>query len=123
MKNRILSAVIAAGLLLLVGCTRLPDLQSDEQVTMPENFIGVVSYADVETVRSWQRNDEPFVVLDVRTEEEYRNEGYAPDAVLHSYYLASRRRNKNLDFLEQVAAAFGPETRLLVLCSHGMRAT
>lgn len=123
MNKRVLGAGVCAALVLSAACAKIPDSQNEEPTAMPENFIGVVNYADAKTVLAWQSNSEPFIVLDVRTEQEFNNEGRAPGAVLHSYYLESRRRNKNRDFLDQVAAAYEPDSRLLVMCSHGMRAT
>lgn len=113
-----------AVLLLLAACG--PRQQVKPVVAtapMPEDFIGLVKYADADTVRAWQADGVPFLVLDVRTDTEFREEGHAAGAVLHSYYLASRRRNKNVDFLDDVEREFDRNQKILVMCSHGMRAT
>lgn len=120
---RSLAAAVFLSCWLLSACQPSAPVHSHTATEMPDDFLGVVSYADAEQVRAWQQQGAPFVILDVRTEREFVEDGRAPDSVLYSYYLESRRRNKNLEFLEQVAERFAPDTRLLVMCSHGMRAT
>ncbi len=90
---------------------------------MPENFLDLVNYADAGTVRGWQNDGVSYMILDVRTEEEFSEDGHAPSAVLHSYYLGEKRRPENINFLRAVADLYAPEQKILVMCSHGMRAT
>lgn len=90
---------------------------------MPENFIGKVKFVDDENIRNWLDNERPFVVLDVRTKKEFRNDGRAPDAVLYPYTMNDKKRRDNEEFLRDVSEDFEPDATLVVLCSHGMRAT
>ena len=90
---------------------------------LPESFLELVNYADADTVLGWQNDGVNFVLLDVRTEEEFTDDGHAPDAVLHSYYRGEKRRPENVKFLRTVAGLYAPGQKILVMCSHGMRAT
>lgn len=110
-------------LVLNSSCVSTQPMQVSDAAIMPADFHGVVRYVDATQVRAWQAEPIPFVVLDVRTDEEFREDGHAPGAVLASYYLGSRRRGENVNFLRFVGDNYRPEQRLLLLCSHGMRAT
>ena len=110
-------------LVLVWGCVSSQRSAVTDAGNMPADFQGLVRYIDAAQVRAWQAKATPFVVLDVRTKEEFHNDGHVPGAVLTSYYLGSRRRGENVNFLRFVGANYRPEQRLLLLCSHGMRAT
>lgn len=114
---------IGIAALLLGACQRSVSVPPTESAAMPEDFLGLVSYADATRIREWQQQGIPFVILDVRTEQEFVEDGHAPGSVLQPYYLGSGRRNKNVDFLDQVVSSYPPDTRLLVMCARGVRAT
>lgn len=89
----------------------------------PEDFRGKVKAADADVVQRWYDQGQEFVVLDVRTPKEFRKDGRVPGSVNHSYTLRDREREKNRAMLDTVADTISPDTTVLVMCSHGMRAT
>ena len=101
-------------------------LQSATKTTdsgMPDTYIGLVEYADAAQVSAWQADGTDFVIIDVRTEEEFAEDGHAPGAVLQSYYRDSKRRPLNIDFLNAISNRFDAGQKLLLMCSRGTRAT
>lgn len=100
-----------------------PGLAFAGERKLPDDFTGIVKYADAATVQEWYDEGREFVVLDVRTEKEYRQDGHIPDSVLEPYSLNKRKRKANDEMLARVAEDYGADTTLLVMCSHGMRAT
>ncbi len=94
-----------------------------DQASMPDDFSGLVESIDSAKMQEWFDGERTFVVLDVRTEKEFRNDGRAPDSVLHPYTMQKKKRKQNVQFLRDVADKFEKTETLVVLCSHGMRAT
>ncbi len=94
-----------------------------DDLRMPDDFNRLVKSIDAEEMRDWMKNEREFIVLDVRTEKEFRKDGRAPDSVLHPYTMQKKKRQQNIDFLRDVAEQFDKSETLVVLCSHGMRAT
>ncbi len=94
-----------------------------DEASMPDDFTGLVQSIDAEEMRDWIDNKTEFIVLDVRTEKEFRKDGRAPDSVLHPYTMQRKKRQQNIKFLRDVAEQFDKSETLIVLCSHGMRAT
>ncbi len=108
---------------LLLGLLLAPISLVAGDEDLPDDFYGKVKVADAKTMHKWIATGKEFTVLDVRTEKEYRRDGHAPDSVLHPYSLNKRNRKQNDRFLDVVSEEFGKDTTLVILCSHGMRAT
>lgn len=89
---------------------------------MPGSYLGLVNYADADTVRAWQEQSTEFVIIDVRTVDEFREDGHAPGAVIRSYYRGEKRA-ENINFLRAITSRFDAGQRLLLLCASGTRAT
>lgn len=117
--NFVLTSV---ALLCLSACGSQPARQ-DAAAQLPESFIGLVSYADADEVRRWQADQVEYVILDVRTATEFAEDGHAPGAVLESYYRSEQRRPENVSFLNNVAARYDADQKLLLICARGVRAT
>lgn len=123
MNSKIQSRILAVSLLIaMAGCVPSPSGLEVPAVELPESFIGRVSYIDAQTVREWRSDGAPLVLLDVRTLQEFKEDGHAPGAVLHSYHLGEKRL-ANSRFLAEVSAAVLPDQRIVVLCASGTRAT
>lgn len=116
---------VAAIGLVLIFCYACAPTQSghDAESDIPDDFLELVAYADGKMLRQWQSQNTDVVILDVRTEKEFLEDGHAPGAVLQSYYLGAKRRHENAEFLERVADRYAADQKLLIMCSHGMRAT
>ncbi len=123
MNRKIEIRIFAVCLLIVVaGCVPSPSGLEVPAAEPPESFIGRVSYIDTQTVREWRSDGAPLVILDVRTAQEFQQEGHAPGAVLHSYHLGEKRIRNN-HFLAEVGAALESDQRIVVLCASGTRAT
>lgn len=111
--------------LLLLACQACTQMTRDgvAQAHVPDNFVGLLDYVDAGTVRAWQAQGMSFVILDVRTSDEYLADGHAPDAILQSFYLGPERQSDNGAFLDAVTAGYDKRQKLLVLCASGRRAS
>lgn len=122
MNTNLNVSVICLVFMACQACAPMPAGKKAEP-GMPDNFLELVDYVDASTVREWQEQGMDVVILDVRTEKEFVEDGYAPGAVLQSYYLGKKRRHENAGFLDAVADRYDAGQKLLIMCSHGMRAT
>jgi rhodanese-related sulfurtransferase len=87
------------------------------------DYTKTVKSADAGVVQKWRSDDVPYVVVDVRTEKEHREEGRVPGSVLYPYSYNGKKKGVNEAFLANISRDFEPGDRLVILCSHGMRAT
>jgi len=88
-----------------------------------EDYTGRVSTVDAGTIRIWMDEGRQFTVVDVRTEGEYDSEGHVPGSELHPWSIYNRDAQRNEAFLQEMKAGFQPDATLVLLCSHGMRAS
>lgn len=109
-----LVTLIAVGLL-LSGCAghRHPD----------EDYTGRVKTVDAGTIRLWMEEARDFVIVDVRSEGEYDSHGRAPGSELHPWSIYNRDPQRNAAFIEEMRTAFPADATVVLLCSHGMRAS
>lgn len=77
---------------------------------------------DAEVVSSWISEAKPFVVLDVRTQEEF-DAGHPEGAILIPLYTRAEdgSRKLNEDFLEQVKQTLSADQTVVVVCRSGVR--
>ena len=111
-----LAAVVCTAAIIATACAS--DHPSDHT-----DFTSIVKAADATVIRDWDESGLDYVVLDVRTEEEFRDDGRVPGSVLYPYSYNSKTEGVNEAFMENVTRDFDSEDRIVVLCSHGMRAT
>jgi rhodanese-related sulfurtransferase len=109
-------AVAVAALGALTGCS------SGHSHPM-EDYGGRVKTIDAPTMRIWIDEGRDFTIVDVRSEGEYDSDGHAPGSALHPWSIYNRDAERNKVFLEEMKAAFSPDATLVLLCSHGMRAS
>lgn len=115
--------VLAVSLMIaMAGCAPAPSEPGETAGKQPDSFVGLVSYVDARTAGEWRSDGAQLLILDVRTAQEFKEDGHAPGAVLHSYQLGAER-SMNDRFLTEVAAAIAPDQRVLVLCASGTRAS
>jgi rhodanese-related sulfurtransferase len=87
------------------------------------DYTRIVKTADADTIRAWDREGRPYILLDIRSEGEYDSDGHAPGAVLHPYSIYNRDPGRNEAFMGEVRAAFDRDATIVLLCSHAMRAS
>jgi rhodanese-related sulfurtransferase len=87
------------------------------------DYTKTVKSADASVIEQWRSEDVSYVVVDVRTEKEYREDGRVPGSVLYPYSYNGKKKAVNEAFLDSVSRDFKQDDRLVILCSHGMRAT
>jgi len=88
-----------------------------------ENYIGRVQTVDAPTIQIWMDEGRDFTIVDVRSEGEYDSDGHAPDSQLHPWSIYNRDAERNRDFLKEMQAGFPPDATIVLVCSHGMRAS
>ena len=104
--------------LVIAGCASDSGHETDSI-----DYTRTVKSADAAVIEKWQRENISYVVLDVRSEREYEEDGRVPGSVLQPYSFDNKKKGQNEAFLEGVSKRFGRDERIVVLCSHGMRAT
>lgn len=87
------------------------------------DYTALLKSADADTIKQWEQSGQEFVVLDVRTEREYKEDGHVDGSVLHPYSFNNKKRGQNERFLETVRKELEPDTTIVVLCGVGMRAS
>jgi len=87
------------------------------------DYTGKVQAVDAPTVADWYAEGRDFRILDVRTEQEFEEDGRAPQAELVTWSYRSRKAGVNEAFIETVPERFGTDETIVILCSLGMRAT
>ena len=105
-------------LLVIAGCASESGHDADSI-----DYTRTVKSADATLIEKWQREDISYVVLDVRSEREHKEDGRVPGSVLQPYSFDNKKKGMNEAFLESVSKRFERDDRIVVLCSHGMRAT
>lgn len=113
LERLILAAVTMA---VLMGC-------SSGHSHPTENYVGRVKTVDAATLRLWMNDGRDFTIVDVRSEGEYDSDGHAPGSELHPWSIYNRDAQRNEAFLEEMKARFQPDATIVLLCSHGMRAS
>ena len=109
------STAVLAATLLVAACS--PAGPSHDETAAP------VKHIDSAELRAWWQSDRDVVVLDVRTEKEFREDGRAPGAVLQTWSYNGKDAEVNALFVDEIQRRFSVDQTLVVLCSHGMRAT
>jgi rhodanese-related sulfurtransferase len=87
------------------------------------DYTKIVKTVDADTIRAWDREGKPYILLDIRSEGEFDSDGHAPGAVLHPYSIYNQNPERNLAFMEEVKAEFARDATIVLLCSHAMRAS
>lgn len=87
------------------------------------DYTGKVQTVDAQTVSEWYGGERSFRILDVRTEQEFREDGHAPLAELVTWSYQGKKAGVNEAFIETVPGRFGKDETIVILCSLGMRAT
>lgn len=101
--NRIIPVVIIVGCLLLAGCS--------ETINPPKTEENTYRQVSAEDAKRMMEEEENYIILDVRTKEEF-DEGHIPGAVLIPDYEIESRAEKELPDHEQL---------ILVYCRSGNR--
>ncbi len=115
MKTRDCAALGLATVILLAGC-------GGHEHPM-EDFTSRVQTVDAATMRTWIDEGRDFTIVDVRSEGEYDSDGHAPGSELHPWSIYNRDAERNRVFIEEMTTLFPPDTTLVLVCSHGMRAS
>ena len=104
---------LCAGLAgVVAGCSGLPD-----------DYDGRVRVLHADEYRDWAATGKTFVILDVRTESEFRDTHRAPGAVLQTWSFDNKKRSVNEAFVAAVSDRYDRGETIILLCSLGMRAS
>ena len=112
------TAVFLAALL-SVGCSS-HDGHGDHDGT---DYTTMVKTVDAATIRQWMDEGRDFTIVDSRSTGEYENDGHVPGSELHPYSLHNLDPMRNEAFVEEMEVAFEPDTTIVLICSHAMRAS
>lgn len=102
---------------LLAGACSTAGHGPDESSATP------VKHIDAAELRAWWQADRDVVLLDVRTEKEFLEDGRAPGAALQTWSYNGKDADVNALFVDETRRRYSADQTLVVLCSHGMRAT
>jgi len=109
-------ALAATVFVSLTGCTSGHDHPM-------EDYIGKVKTVDAAIIRTWMDEGRDFTIVDVRSEGEYDSDGHVPGSELHTWSIYNRDPERNKAFVEEMKTRFQPDALLVLICSHGMRAS
>jgi len=116
--TRRLAGFASLTILALSGCA-----SDDGHNSNDLDYTSTVKSADAVVIRKWRNEDAAYVVIDVRTEKEHREDGRVPGSRLYPYSYNGKKKGVNDAFLANISRDFEQDDRLVILCSHGMRAT
>lgn len=116
--KRIVARWIVPWLALAAAATAQADTSPAEQAT---DYTQLVEAVDAATVQAWIDEGKPFRILDVRSEQEFLQDGHAPGAVLQSWNMKQDEAARAA-FIDAVRQTFAADETVVVLCSRGGRA-
>lgn len=109
-------ALAAVSFVVLTGCSSGHDAHGD-------SYVGRVKTVDAATITDWMSEGREFTIVDVRSEGEYDSDGHAPGSELHPWSIYNRDPERNKVFVQEMRETFRPDETIVLLCSHGMRAS